>query len=97
MIKKYHDTCGEWDEWYIFWSRDSNIRAAKIKVGKAGTIINRPVKKLYSLECSMTMINLGIWEVLRDLVPFVQFKKRQKHQWSSGTFSKVADFSLQLY
>ena len=54
MIKKYHDTCGEWDELYIFWSRDSNIRAAKIKVGKAGTIINRPVKKLYSLECSMT-------------------------------------------
>ena len=29
---------------------------------------------------------------LRDLVPFVQFKKREKHLWGSVTFSKVADF-----
>ena len=34
--------------------------------------------------------------VLRDLVPFVQFKKREKHPWRSVNFSKVADFSLQL-
>ena len=27
---------------------------------------------------------------LRDLVPFVQFKKREKHPWRSVTFSKVA-------
>ena len=27
--------------------------------------------------------------VLRDLVPFVQFKKREKHPWRSVTFSKV--------
>ena len=27
---------------------------------------------------------------LRDLVPVVQFKKREKHQWMSVTFSKVA-------
>ena len=32
---------------------------------------------------------------LRDLVPFVQFKKREKHPWRSVTFSKVAGFSLQ--
>ena len=38
----------------IIPSRDSNIRAAKIKVGKTGAIINRPVNKLYPLECSMT-------------------------------------------
>ena len=25
---------------------------------------------------------------LRDLVPFVQFKKREKYPWSSVTFSK---------
>ena len=25
---------------------------------------------------------------LRDLVPFVQFKKREKHPWSSVNFSK---------
>ena len=28
-------------------------------------------------------------EALRDLVPFVQFKKSEIHQWRSVTFSKV--------
>ena len=27
---------------------------------------------------------------LRDLVPFVQFEKHEKHPWRSITFSKVA-------
>ena len=30
------------------------------------------------------------FDALRDLVPFVQFKKREKHPWRSVTFSKVA-------
>ena len=34
-------------------------------------------------------------DALRDLVPFVQFKKREKHPWRSFNFSKVAGFSLQ--
>ena len=29
-------------------------------------------------------------DALRDLVPFVQFKKREKHSWMSVNFSKVA-------
>ena len=29
-------------------------------------------------------------DVLRDLVPFGQFKKREKSPWSSVTFRKVA-------
>ena len=29
-------------------------------------------------------------DVLHDLVPFIQFKKREKHPWRSVTFSKVA-------
>ena len=33
-----------------------------------------------------------ICDALRDLAPFVQFKKREKHQWRSVTFSKVAGF-----
>ena len=33
---------------------------------------------------------------LRDLVPFVQFLKSEKHQWRSVKFSKVAGWSLQL-
>ena len=31
-----------------------------------------------------------IFDVLRDLVPFVQFKKRGKHPWRIVTISKVA-------
>ena len=30
-------------------------------------------------------------DVLSDLVPFVQFKKRDKHTWRNVTFNKVAD------
>ena len=33
---------------------------------------------------------------LRDLVPFVQFKEREKHPWRIVNFSKVAGFSLTL-
>ena len=33
-----------------------------------------------------------ICDVLRNLVPFVQFKKREKHPWGSVTLSKVAGF-----
>ena len=32
-------------------------------------------------------------DALRDLVPFVKFKKREKRPWRSVTFSKVAGFS----
>ena len=34
---------------------------------------------------------------LRDSVPFVQFKKREKDPWRNDTFIKVADWSLQRY
>ena len=30
-----------------------------------------------------------IWDALRDLVTFVQFKKREKYPWRSATFRKV--------
>ena len=32
-----------------------------------------------------------IFDALRVLVALVQFKKREKYQWRSVTFSKVAD------
>ena len=31
-------------------------------------------------------------DVLRDLVPFAQFKKREKHPWRSVTFGKDKGF-----
>ena len=48
---------------------------------------------------SSTWINeseflLYIFDALWDLVPFAQFKKREKHSWRSVTFSKVAGWSL---
>ena len=35
-------------------------------------------------------LTLNICDDLRDLVPFVQIKNREKHSWRSVTFSKVA-------
>ena len=32
-------------------------------------------------------------DALRNLVPFVQFKKCETHPWRSATFNKVADWS----
>ena len=37
-----------------------------------------------------------ICDALRDLVLFVQFKKREKHPWRNVNFSKVAGWSLLL-
>ena len=31
----------------------------------------------------------AICGALRDLVPFVQFKKREKHPWRSANFSNI--------
>ena len=36
--------------------------------------------------------NINSNMMLRDLVPFVQFKTREKHQWRRVIFSKVEDF-----
>ena len=39
----------------------------------------------------MNVVDLiNICEALRDLIPFVQLKKREKHPWESVTYSKVA-------
>ena len=38
-----------------------------------------------------------VFDALRDLVPFVQFKKRGKRPWRIATIGKVAGVSLQLY
>ena len=53
--------------------------------------------RLLFLYCSVQFDKKQICGTLRDLVPFAQFKKRQNHPLRSVNFSKVADFSLQLY
>ena len=41
-------------------------------------------------------LTLNICDDLRDLVPFVQIKNREKHSWRSVTFSKVAGLACNL-
>ena len=45
----------------------------------------------------MKNLHSGLSDVLRDLVPFVQFKKREKRPWRNVTLSKVAGFNMQIY
>ena len=40
---------------------------------------------------------MTICNALRDLVPFVQFKKCEKHPWGSVNFSKVAGLQRITY
>ena len=50
-----------------------------------------------STKSSRVYFMFLICGALRDLVAFVQFKKREKLPWRNVNFSKVAGFSLQLY
>ena len=36
------------------------------------------------------VISKNYCDALRNLLPFVQFKKREKHPWKNATFSKVS-------
>ena len=40
------------------------------------------------------LIKKRICDRLRNLVPFLQFQKREKRPWRSGTFNKIKGFSL---
>ena len=51
------------------------------------------VEKLSSSKHCKNKVEVYICDALRDLVPFVQFKKREKHSWRIVNFSKVAGFS----
>ena len=44
--------------------------------------------------CTKTQNKRPKCDALSDLVPFVQFKKREKHPWKSVNFSKVAGFKV---
>ena len=44
----------------------------------------------YDFVAPLTLDALHICGALRDLVPFVQFKLREKYPWRSVNFSKVA-------
>ena len=49
------------------------------------------LKKLQPTIFQFWCIDSKFWcDVLRYLVPFVQFKQREKHSWRSVTFGKDA-------
>ena len=57
---------------------------------------NRSILKVKELfDHILSIKEVIICDNLHDLVPFVQFKKREKRPWKSVTFSKAAGFSLQ--
>ena len=63
------------------------------------SVIGKASQKAESKPSQKNFIESGVTkcDALRDLVPSVQFKKREKHPWRCVNFSKVASFSLQLY
>ena len=52
---------------------------------------------VYSYDSPSKLKKMFDCDALRDLVPFVRFKKREKHPWRSVNFGKVAGWSQQLY
>ena len=46
-----------------------------------------------TLAIKLKWSSMKICHALHDLVPFVQFKKRENHPWRSFTLSKVAGWS----
>ena len=61
---------------------------------KIGTKIHIIIMLYNYMRDIHVMTHIYIWDALRDLVPFVQIKKRKKHPWRSVTFSKVAGFTI---
>ena len=64
------------------------------KFSSSAKSISRNLKKLLSFFFSNTLKQgFGFFskcDALRDLVPFIQFKKREKYPCKSVNFSKVA-------
>ena len=62
------------------------LKSSKPKTGPTS-------RSQWALFPLLEMLNKNKCDALRDLVPFVQSKKREKHPWKSVTFSKVAGFT----
>ena len=77
------------------WLIYSNIKQVRIAALQSWLIY---FKYQRTQNCSMTMLVVSnTCDALRDLISFMQFKKRKKHPWRIVTFSKNAGFSLQPY
>ena len=72
----------------IFRINVSTIKKLQYNFGRQG------VRTISYKSCECFMY---ICDALHNLVPLVQFKKREKHPWRSVTFSKAVDWSMQFY
>ena len=68
--------------WFIFLLYDSEKQKIWVTVKSF----------LYEKNTWRNWLKLIICVVLRDLVPFLQSRKHEKHPWRRVTFSKVAGF-----
>ena len=105
--KTLHSACSEWEkkkqnrssrQWTCKWNAWSDKES--VKTSKSTQNQNLVYSKYFLNKCfkpcyhqvSWKRKHLCIWSVLRDLVPFAQFKKHEKHSRRNVTFSKVAGF-----
>ena len=75
-----------------FWNIKNTI-CIYIYGSKVSTIT---LDEILCVLMAVLVEHIIICDVLRDLVPFVQFKKREKHPWRGTTFSKVCNLSKTL-
>ena len=97
-LKKYKSYECKLELIKTFWFDLLTIkRAAQSKFRQVNIITSFTVVKLCSVlitfsYCYVFLIKMIIYGALRDLVPFAQIKRREKHPQRSITFSKVPGF-----
>ena len=72
----------------IFWCQKHSCLLEDLAFRMWPQVFLKNISKNFS-KLSKWLLFLNICDALRDLVPFVQFKKRKKHLWRNVTFRKV--------
>ena len=67
---------------------DSEVRDAKLEQHQWRHRFSCSYHRTQHIQCVFRTLS-NICETLRDLVPFVLFKKREKHPWRNVTFSNL--------
>ena len=83
--------------WIIFPIYSSFSKSKLFWISFSCLLLNTNCISYSQLICSVGFfwgktLDLHVYGALRDLVPFVQFKKRKKHPWRSVTFT-VCNFN----
>ena len=79
----------EWDQWHDRFRKF--CMEELLRLCFVSTFLNIKISKLF-----LALSKRIICDALRDLIPVVQFKKREKRSWWSATFSKIAGFSFTI-